>query len=122
MTGLDAGVREYVLAQPGAAEFLDAYLEVLEVTLPGFEREGKRYVTLAVGCTGGKHRSVAIAEQSPPGPAAAMSRYRTGTRSGVISWGWNLRPGGRPRTPGPSGSSPSAGGMGWPRRWPRCGG
>ena len=63
LTGLDAGVRDYVLAQPGAAEFLEAYLKVLEVSLPGFEREGKRYVTLAVGCTGGKHRSVAIAEQ-----------------------------------------------------------
>ena len=63
LTGLDAGVRDYVLAQPGAEEFLDAYLKVLEVSLPGFEREGKRYVTLAVGCTGGKHRSVAIAEQ-----------------------------------------------------------
>jgi RNase adapter protein RapZ len=63
LTGLDAGVRDYVLAQPGAEEFLDAYLKVLEVSLPGFEREGKRYVTLAIGCTGGKHRSVAIAEQ-----------------------------------------------------------
>lgn len=63
LTGLDAAVRDYVLGQPGAAEFLAAYLKVLEVSLPGFEREGKRYVTLAVGCTGGKHRSVAIAEQ-----------------------------------------------------------
>jgi RNase adapter protein RapZ len=63
LTGLDAGVRDYVLSQQGAPEFLDAYLQVLEVSLPGFEREGKRYVTLAVGCTGGKHRSVAMAEQ-----------------------------------------------------------
>jgi UPF0042 nucleotide-binding protein len=63
LTGLDAGVRDYVLSQPGASAFLDAYLQVLEVSLPGFEREGKRFVTLAVGCTGGKHRSVAIAEQ-----------------------------------------------------------
>ena len=63
LTGLDAGVRDYVLAQPAAEAFLDAYLRVLEVSLPGFEREGKRYVTLAVGCTGGRHRSVAIAEQ-----------------------------------------------------------
>jgi UPF0042 nucleotide-binding protein len=63
LTGLDAGVRDYVLAQPGAEDFLAAYLTVLAVSLPGFEREGKRYVTLAVGCTGGKHRSVAIAEQ-----------------------------------------------------------
>jgi RNase adapter protein RapZ len=62
-TGLDAAVRDYVLGQPAAGAFLDAYLSVLEVSLAGFEREGKRYVTLAVGCTGGKHRSVAMAEQ-----------------------------------------------------------
>jgi UPF0042 nucleotide-binding protein len=63
MSGLDGPVRDYVLAQRGAPEFLAAYLGVLEVSLAGFEREGKRYVTLAVGCTGGKHRSVAMAEQ-----------------------------------------------------------
>jgi len=63
MSGLDAPVRDFVLAQQGATEFLAAYLAVLEVALAGFEREGKRYVTLAVGCTGGKHRSVAMAEQ-----------------------------------------------------------
>ena len=63
MSGLDVPVRDYVLSQQGAADFLAAYLAVLEVSLAGFEREGKRYVTLAVGCTGGKHRSVAMAEQ-----------------------------------------------------------
>jgi UPF0042 nucleotide-binding protein len=63
MSGRDAPVRDYVLGQPAAAAFLDAYLSLLEATLPGFEREGKRYVTIAVGCTGGKHRSVAIAEE-----------------------------------------------------------
>ncbi len=63
LTGLDGQVRDYVLGQQAAAGFIDAYLKVLEVSLPGFEREGKRYVTLAVGCTGGKHRSVAIAER-----------------------------------------------------------
>jgi len=62
-TGRDAPVRDYVLSLPGASAFLSAYLQVLEVSLAGFEREGKRYVTLAIGCTGGKHRSVAIAEQ-----------------------------------------------------------
>jgi UPF0042 nucleotide-binding protein len=61
MTGQDAPVREYVLSQPGAVEFLDHYTELLKVVLPGYEREGKRFVTLAVGCTGGKHRSVTIA-------------------------------------------------------------
>jgi UPF0042 nucleotide-binding protein len=63
LTGLDEPVRDYVLGQPAAAAFLDAYLAVLGVSLAGFEREGKRYVTLAIGCTGGKHRSVAMAEQ-----------------------------------------------------------
>ena len=62
-SGLDAPVRDYVLGQPPAAEFLDAYLSVLEISLAGFEKEGKRFVTVAVGCTGGKHRSVAMAEQ-----------------------------------------------------------
>jgi RNase adapter protein RapZ len=63
MTGQDAPVLEYILSQPGAIEFLDRYAELLRIVLPGYEREGKRFVTLAVGCTGGKHRSVAIAEQ-----------------------------------------------------------
>jgi UPF0042 nucleotide-binding protein len=63
MTGQDAPVLEYILSQPGATEFLDNYTELLRVVLPGYEREGKRFVTLAVGCTGGKHRSVAMAGQ-----------------------------------------------------------
>jgi UPF0042 nucleotide-binding protein len=62
-TGQDAAVRDYVLTQPAAEQFLTAYVEVLRVSLAGFENEGKRFVTLAVGCTGGKHRSVAIAER-----------------------------------------------------------
>ena len=61
-TGLDPEVSDYVLAQKGATEFLDRYRDVLELIAEGFVREGKRYVTLAVGCTGGKHRSVAMAE------------------------------------------------------------
>jgi RNase adapter protein RapZ len=63
LSGLDGPVRDYVLGQPAATDFLSSYLSMLEVSLAGFEREGKRFVTLAVGCTGGKHRSVAIAEQ-----------------------------------------------------------
>jgi RNase adapter protein RapZ len=62
-TGRDADVREYVLSQDDAGEFLDRYTDVLRLLLPGYRREGKRYLTLAVGCTGGKHRSVAIAEE-----------------------------------------------------------
>ena len=61
--GQDPPVKDYVLGQPGTEEFLRAYLEVLQVTLNGYERSGKHFMTLAVGCTGGKHRSVVIAEE-----------------------------------------------------------
>jgi UPF0042 nucleotide-binding protein len=62
-TGRDGDVRNYVLTQEGAEEFLDRYHELLRLIGAGFRREGKRYLTLAVGCTGGKHRSVAISEE-----------------------------------------------------------
>ena len=62
-TGRDVDVRDYVLSQEGAMEFIDRYLELLALVSGGYRREGKRYLTLAVGCTGGKHRSVAIAEE-----------------------------------------------------------
>jgi UPF0042 nucleotide-binding protein len=62
-TGLEPDVRDYVLAQPGATELLDAYEQVLAILGEGYLHEGKRWVTLAVGCTGGKHRSVAMAEE-----------------------------------------------------------
>lgn len=61
--GRDTAVRDYVLSRRGAKEFLDSYTEVLRLLINGYEREGKHYMTLAVGCTGGKHRSVAMAEQ-----------------------------------------------------------
>ena len=63
LTGKDDEVRDYVLGQEGAEEFLDRYTELLKIIGAGYSRESKRYMTLAVGCTGGKHRSVAIAEQ-----------------------------------------------------------
>jgi UPF0042 nucleotide-binding protein len=62
LSGRDEVVREYVLAQVGAVEFLDTYEQLLDIIGAGYQREGKRYVTVAIGCTGGKHRSVAIAE------------------------------------------------------------
>ena len=63
LTGLDPAVRDYVLGQPGAAEFLDSYLAALAPVLTGYRRENKRHATIAVGCTGGKHRSVTVAEE-----------------------------------------------------------
>jgi UPF0042 nucleotide-binding protein len=52
-----------VLKQPGATAFLDEYSSTLRTIFDGYTRQGKQYVTLAVGCTGGKHRSVVMAEQ-----------------------------------------------------------
>ncbi|WP_028644185.1 RNase adapter RapZ [Nocardioides sp. URHA0020] len=62
-TGRDVEVADYVLAQAGAAEFLDGYVPVLEGVAEGYLREGKRFMTVAIGCTGGKHRSVAMTEE-----------------------------------------------------------
>ena len=61
-SGQHPAVREYVLGQPGAEEFLDTYHRLLDLVIEGYRREGKRYMTVAIGCTGGKHRSVAMAE------------------------------------------------------------
>ena len=62
-TGQDPDVRDYVLSQEGAGRFLDVYAELLRLVGAGYQREGKRYLTLAIGCTGGRHRSVAMAEE-----------------------------------------------------------
>ena len=61
--GLDPEVADYVYAADGAADFLDAYTAYLNVVARGYRAEGKRYAVAAVGCTGGKHRSVAMAER-----------------------------------------------------------
>jgi RNase adapter protein RapZ len=63
LTGKDGPVVEYVLGQPGATEFLDAYVEALQVAMRGYDASGRRFVVLAVGCTGGKHRSVVMADE-----------------------------------------------------------
>jgi len=62
-TGLDSDVREYVLDAPAADSFLIEAVRLLDIMADGYLREGKRYVTVAVGCTGGKHRSVALAQE-----------------------------------------------------------
>ena len=63
LTGRDEPVRDFVLARPGAQEFIDRYVHALEPVLAGYLNEEKRYVTIAIGCTGGKHRSVAVSEE-----------------------------------------------------------
>lgn len=62
MTGQDAPVSQTVLNEAGAAEFLDLYTNLVSLTRAGYLREGKRYLTVALGCTGGRHRSVAMSE------------------------------------------------------------
>ena len=62
LTGLDKKVQDFVLKQDGAENFSKTINELINVTTPGYVREGKKYVTVAIGCTGGKHRSVTIAE------------------------------------------------------------
>ena len=62
-TGLDDVVRDYVFSREGATEFVKAYAAALTPVLAGFQRENKRHATIAIGCTGGKHRSVALAEE-----------------------------------------------------------
>jgi len=60
LSGLDAAVRDYVLGQQESREFLDRFMALLDFLLPQYRREGKSYLTVSIGCTGGRHRSVAI--------------------------------------------------------------
>jgi UPF0042 nucleotide-binding protein len=63
LTGLDERVRDYVLEQTATADFLERLLPLLDMLLPAYVGEGKAYLTIALGCTGGRHRSVAMAEE-----------------------------------------------------------
>jgi len=63
LTGLDAPVRDYVLGQPETGVFLERLFALFDVMVPAFVKEGKHYLTIAMGCTGGKHRSVVLAER-----------------------------------------------------------
>ncbi|GAB3617513.1 RNase adapter RapZ [Okibacterium endophyticum] len=62
-TGQDKEVSDFVLDQEGARQFIDRYVQALEPVFAGYQRENKRHATVAVGCTGGKHRSIAIAAE-----------------------------------------------------------
>ncbi|MCK8612380.1 RNase adapter RapZ [Gordonia sp. C13] len=78
--GQEAPVRDYVLGQPDAGDFLDLYTGLVSIVGRGYLREGKRYMTISVGCTGGKHRSVAISEE------LARRLRKTVDDSGVASY------------------------------------
>jgi UPF0042 nucleotide-binding protein len=62
-SGQDVAVRDYVLGQEGTKAFIERLEGLLEVALPGYVREAKHYLTVAIGCTGGRHRSVVLAEE-----------------------------------------------------------
>jgi UPF0042 nucleotide-binding protein len=63
LSGLDDKVYSHVLESEGVRDFVASYVSVIEKMIPGYLREGKKYVTIAIGCTGGKHRSVSIARE-----------------------------------------------------------
>jgi RNase adapter protein RapZ len=77
LTGLDGDVREYVLRQPLSGEFVEHLDALLTMLLPAYQQEGKSYLSIGVGCTGGRHRSVVIAEE------LAQRMRRNGTRTSV---------------------------------------
>ncbi|MDO8364351.1 MAG: RNase adapter RapZ, partial [Actinomycetota bacterium] len=63
LTGHDPAVRDFVLERAQASDFLDRFEGLMAALLPSYEAEGKSYLTVAIGCTGGRHRSVAVAEE-----------------------------------------------------------
>jgi RNase adapter protein RapZ len=78
-TGLDAPVRDYVFGQDATGPFVTALERLLDASVPGYVREGKRYLTIAIGCTGGKHRSVAVTQHV----AAYLERTATDVKVAV---------------------------------------
>ena len=75
LSGLDDKVFNHVLTSDGVADFVSSYVAVIEKMIPGYLREGKKYVTIAIGCTGGKHRSVSIAREISAQLNAAKGEY-----------------------------------------------
>ena len=62
LTGIDKAVSDYVFSDPDAQKFLDSLVEMLFFLIPRYQKEGKQYLTIGIGCTGGQHRSIALAE------------------------------------------------------------
>jgi UPF0042 nucleotide-binding protein len=79
LPGTTPAVRDFVLQSEGASEFVERSASLLEFCLPRFEREGKSYLTIGVGCTGGRHRSVVLAAQ-----LAERLKKQTGLRIDVV--------------------------------------
>jgi UPF0042 nucleotide-binding protein len=61
-SGLDSAVREYIIDKPVTAAFIDYFFPMLDMLIPAYQQEGRAYLTISIGCTGGRHRSVALAE------------------------------------------------------------
>jgi RNase adapter protein RapZ len=80
LTGFDQRVRDFVLERPQASEFVDRFEQLLAGLLPAYQQEGKSYLTIAIGCTGGRHRSVAVAEAVATRLRARGFEVRTGHR------------------------------------------
>jgi len=134
MTGLDAAVVDYVRDDPDYAAFFDDIAGLLRLVLPRFVREGKKYATVAVGCSGGRHRSVTIIEDlarslsadgglenstapsDVTGSAGSDSRdwpiivtHRELARQGLSTWRWARRPQGEGLDGGTVNPQPSSG-------------
>ncbi|MDA8413362.1 MAG: RNase adapter RapZ [Desulfobacteraceae bacterium] len=62
LSGLDGAVRDYIIDKPLTAAFIDYFFPMLDMLVPAYQQEGKAYLTISIGCTGGRHRSVALAE------------------------------------------------------------
>ena len=79
LTGHDPAVRDFVLERADTTEFLDHFERLLVNVLPAYQAEGRSYLTVAIGCTGGRHRSVAVAEELAARLRARRERPRTAT-------------------------------------------
>ena len=80
LTGHDPAVRDYVIERAQTSEFLDSFDDMLKAIIPGYQAEGRSYLTIAIGCTGGRHRSVAIVEELAGRLRARGLAVRTGHR------------------------------------------
>lgn len=76
LTGKDRLVSDRVLAAQGVSEFLDSFISTIKSVIPGFVREGKKFITVGIGCTGGKHRSVAVTDELAKRLASEVSDYK----------------------------------------------